>query len=675
MNQKLSPPVQLQAASSQSNPKYSCLPRWVQKNPHFTGRKSLLKSIREKLCDTAPKEYNHRLALFGMGGVGKTQIAIQYLVQYEAEYEGVYWITAETKAQLLSGFVSIAKETRCTDTTSQTQIEVAEAVLRWFDKSKDWLLVVDNLDEINIAYGYLPRLKSGGGHVLITTRNPNSPDIPAEGLRVDIHEPEEAKEMLLQRAQLRDEIGTGSAVEEEARLIVRSLGFLALAVEQAAAYVRVELAKDIFKFRSTYAVQRRKLHGRESSGNTYYKNTVATTWILSMKAIQSQNAAAVQLLKVFAFMNPDGITHQFLGAAQNVLSSVLQSNDSTTFNSHLTDALADLERFSLIFRPSSDLIRIHRLVQSVIKDQMTMDELENHRNLVCIVGLYGFPEFEHAIRTTCRNRESEIIAIIFEITEMKSEDAARLMARVGRYFQHDGKASEAAPLLSNAHTVFEIVKGKEAADTLRTMVNLAGSYRLLGRVKEAAEMEEKVVEARSRILGEEHPDTLWAMGNLALSYRSLAKVKEAAEMEEKVVEARSRILGDEHPDTLWAMGNLAGSYTSLGKVKEAAEMEEKVVEAKGRILGEEHPDTLWAMGNLAASYASLGKVREAAEMEEKVVEARSRILGEEHPDTLQTMGNLALSYKSLGKVKEAAEMEEKMVEAQSRILGKEHSIQ
>ena len=545
MNQKLRPPGQV-AEPPQSNPKYSCLPRWVQKNPHFTGRKSLLKSIREKLCDTAPKKYNHRLALFGMGGVGKTQIAIEYLVQFETEYEGVYWITAETKAQLLSGFVSIAKETRCTDTTSQTQIEVAEAVLRWFDKSKDWLLVVDNLDEINIAYGYLPRLKSGGGHVLITTRNPNSPDIPAEGLRIDIHEPDEAKEMLLQRSQLGHEIGTGSAVEDEARLIVRTLGFLALAVEQAAAYVRVELAKDIFKFRSTYAVQRQKLHGRESSGNTYYKSTVATTWILSMKAIQNQNPAAVRLLKVFAFMNPDGITLQFLGAAQNALSSILESNDLMTFNSHLTEALADLEQFSLIFRPASDLIRIHRLVQSVIKDQMTIDELENHRYLVCTVGLYAFPEFEHAIRITCRNCESEIIAIIFEITEMKSENAAILMDRVGRYFQQDGKASEAAPLLSNAHAVFEIVKGKEAADTLRTMGNLAVSYRLLGRVKAAAEMEEKVVETRSKILGEEHPDTLRTMQNLAGSYRLLERVKEAAEMEEKVAEARGRILGKEH---------------------------------------------------------------------------------------------------------------------------------
>ena len=181
----------------QSNPKYLCIPQWCQKNPHFTGRDSLLKCIREKLCDTTPKEYNHRLALFGMGGVGKTQIAIQYVVQFETQYEGVYWITAESSAQLLSGFVSIARDTRCTDTTSRTQAEIANGVLNWLYKTKDWLLVVDNLDDISLADGYLPRLRTGGGHVLITTRNPNSLNIPAEGLQIDVHEPDEAKELLL----------------------------------------------------------------------------------------------------------------------------------------------------------------------------------------------------------------------------------------------------------------------------------------------------------------------------------------------------------------------------------------------------------------------------------------------------------------------------------------------
>ena len=541
----------------QSNPKYLCIPQWCQKNPHFTGRNSLLKCIREKLCDTTPKEYNHRLALFGMGGVGKTQIAIQYVVQFETQYEGVYWITAESSAQLLSGFVSIARDTRCTDTTSRTQAEIANGVLNWLYKTKDWLLVVDNLDDISLADGYLPRLRTGGGHVLITTRNPNSLNIPAEGLQIDVHEPDEAKELLLQRAHLSTEIGSGSVKEKEAFEIVKSLGFLALAIEQAAAYIREELAKDIFQFRPIYSAQRGQFFDRERTGNTYYKTNVATTWLLSMNIVRDRNPRASRLLCLFAFMNPDGITLDFLRAAQRVLSVPLECENSAEFNTQLAKALRDLEQFSLIFRQSAEQIRNHRLVQSVIKDRMRPNEFEGHLSLICEVGLCAFPDFAHEVLMTCRKYESEIVAIVSELPGARTERAALLMSRLGRYFGEDGKPAQSVRLLSSATISWKCIKGEENRQTLATMRSLANSYSFLGQAQQAAEIQKKVLEVRCRILGEKHPDTLGTMGGLAISYWSLGQMKEAAEMQEKLFKVSCRILGEEHPDTLRTMHNLA----------------------------------------------------------------------------------------------------------------------
>jgi len=612
------------------------------------------------------------LALFGMGGVGKTQIAIEYVVQFETQYEGVYWITAETMAQLLSGFVSIANETRCTETASRSQTEIAQAVLSWLYRTKDWLLVVDNLDDISIANGYLPRLNPGGGHVLITTRNPNSINIPAEGLKVDIYDPEEGKELLLRRAQLADEMGTGSATEVEALEIVRSLGFLALAIEQAAAYIREELGNDIFKFQSIYSVRRRQFLDRETTGNTYYKNNVATTWLISMDVVERKNPRASQLLRLFAFMNSDGITLDFLQAAENVLSKKLQFDEGVDFNASLLRDLRDLEQFSLISRQGLYVTRIHRLVQSVIKDRMSTDEVDAYLSLICEVGLCAFPFFTHEMRMTCRKYESEIVPIVSGLGDRTTERASELLYRVGVYFGQDGKYNESVRLLSNAVNMRKSIRGEEHPVTLSTMHGLANSYWSLGKLNEAAEIGEKVLEARRRILGEEHPDTLWIMHGLAYSHWSLGKLNEAAEIGEKVLEARRRILGEEHPDTLSTMHNLANSCWSLGKVKEAAGIQEKVLGARRRILGEEHPDTLWIMHGLAYSYWSLGKVKEAAGIQEKVLEARRRILGEEHPHTLRTMHDLANSYGSLGKVKEAAGIQEKVLEAQRRILGEEH---
>ena len=619
----------------------------------------------------APKEYNHRVALFGMGGVGKTQIAIEYVVQFQSQYEGVYWIMAESSAQLLSGFVSIAIETRCIDTASRTQTEIAQCVLNWLYRTKDWLLVMDNLDDISIANGYLPRLKPGGGHVLITTRDPNSLSIPTEGMQIEVHEPHEATELILRRAQLFNEIGTRSAIEVEALEIVRSLGFLALAIEQAAAYIREELARDIFMFRPIYLGQRRQLLDRQTAGN-YYKNTVATTWLLSMAVIEGRNPQANQLLRIFAFMNPDGISLEFLRPAYGILSDILQCEDLAIFNAHLAKALRDLEQFSLIFRRRPGLVQIHRLVQFVIKDRMSTEELCKYRFLICKLGLCVFPDFAPEMRMKCRQYEGEIVTIISEIAETRTRDAASLMDRVGIYFLRDGKAREALRLFSDATEIKKRVNGEEHPETVLSLDSLASSYRLLGKVTEAAEMQEKVLEAKCRMLGEEHPDTLLTMDNLANSYVSLGKVKEAAEMQEKVLEVKCRVWGEEHPDTLSTMHNLANSYWLLGKAEEIAGMQEEVLEAKCRVLGEEHPDTLLTMDSLAISYGSLGKVKEAAEMQEKVLEVKCRILGEEHPDTLLTMHNLANSYGLLGKVTEATEMQEKVLEVKCRILGEEH---
>ena len=661
----------IRAQSSQSNPRYLCVPQWCQKNPHFTGRKTLIESIREKLCDSASEQYTHRLAIYGMGGVGKTQIAIEYVMTFENEYVGIYWITASSEAELLSGFQAIANETRCVNTESLTLSEIARQVLNWLYRSENWLLVLDNLDDITIAEGYLPRIRIGGGHVLITTRNPNSLNIPAEGMQIDVHEPDEAKDLLLRRTQMLDEIGTGSKVEHEAKAIVKVLGYLALAIEQAAAYIREDL-KDIFKFCAIYAAQRSQFHYRQSICNSYYKNTIATTWLMSMEAVESRNPQAGQLLRLLAFMNPDGTSLGFLEDGRHGFPDNFKSGTQTAFSANLRKALGDLEQFSLIFRPKPELILVHRMVQAVTKDRLLNNELNAYRIIVCDIGLLAFPEFAYENLLKCRAYQWQISSIVAEIKDMGNGAAAKLLRRVGTFLVRDGKARDGESLFAMAFSFAREILGEEHPDTLLTMDDLAWSYQSLGRTKEAAEMQEKVLEVRRRILGEEHPSTLGTMDNLASSYLSLGRTKEAAQMQENVLEVSRRILGEEHLDTLGTMDNLASSYQSLGRTKEAAQMQENVLEVRRRILGEEHPDTLRTMDNLAWSYQSLGRTKEAAQMRENVLEVRRRILGEEHPDTLRTMDNLAWSYQSLGRTKEAAQMQENVLEVSRRILGEEH---
>ena len=180
-----------------SQPTYFMVPQWCQKNPHFVGREELLEKLRNKLCDEQPNKFNHRVALFGMGGVGKTQVAIEYVVTYKRKYNSVFWITAVDQPSLVLGFQEIALLTKCANVEGMDGVSVAREVLRWFEKQSSWLLVMDNIDDISIVNDYLPNVAPCDGHILLTTRDPSTTGIPAQGLEVEVFECQIAANLLL----------------------------------------------------------------------------------------------------------------------------------------------------------------------------------------------------------------------------------------------------------------------------------------------------------------------------------------------------------------------------------------------------------------------------------------------------------------------------------------------
>lgn len=247
-----------------------------QRNIHFTGRENLLAKLRNELCKTMPRRWNHRIALHGLGGVGKTQLALEYAYSQKENYTGVYWISAATQASLFSGYQEIAKQTLCVPKgASLKPSEIASQVLRWLNGEENWLLVIDNLDDVSVVDGYLPSISSG--HTLITTRNQHYDQIPSEGFEIGVLELEDAIDLLLIRCKhitegnIEDNDVTNVATE-----IVKELGFLPLAIEQAAAYIR-EASRDIFMFLPSYRQNRKTHHARISKGNrNYYTESLAT---------------------------------------------------------------------------------------------------------------------------------------------------------------------------------------------------------------------------------------------------------------------------------------------------------------------------------------------------------------------------------------------------------------
>src|SRR5271170_1348308 len=632
------------------------VPQWCQNNPHFIGRSNLLETLRDKLIDEKPRKFNHRVALYGMGGVGKTQVAIEYVVRYKTEYNAVFWITAKDHASLLQGFQDIAGVTKCVDNDAMNAASVARETLTWLEKQSSWLLVLDNVDDISVVYGHLPDT-IGEGHLLITTRDPNATGIPAEGLQVEVFDPETATDMFLLRSNMSD--NGNATIRLEAVGIVTELGFLALAIEQAAAFIRESL-KDIFKFLAIYSASRKKVLAQRPRAHWAYDHVVATTWSLSFDTVKKRNPDAAQLLKLFAFLNPDEILVEFLEDGKAGLPEPLNTliGDSFEFNK----ALGDLEQFSLIRRPGDGrTISIHRLVQAVIKDNLVKEDKQKFMKIA--VALFGcaFPQFQEDERQICREYQSQVVGPLLTLTELGTEEVANVLLRVGCFLYADGKSDGAERFQGKAVELYTVIFSDDDSRTLTAMGHLAETYRDLGRTIEAADLQQQVLAAREKILGSEDPDTLTSMNNLAGTYAALGRRKEAADLHVKALEAQQRILGNEHPDILASMNNLAQAYNALGRTKEAAGLHEMVLEVCQRVLGSKHPNTLMSMRNVASTYHALHRTKEAVALGEKVLDARQILLGSEHPDTLTSMSDLALTYQALGRTKESAALHEKVL--------------
>jgi tetratricopeptide (TPR) repeat protein len=643
------------------------------RNPHFTGRDDLLQTIRNEIHDEQ-KGWKHHVALYGLGGVGKTQLALQYCYESKQHYDYIFWLSATDQTRLLNSFREVAILTgHEQQIAGQTPEVIAQTALRWLRSKEKWIVVFDNLDDIEIVNGYLPRIDSGG-HVLITTRNNNTDGIPAQGLEVPILDPNHAITLLRNRSEL-DEAKFPTPLASE---IVRELGYLPLAIEQVAAYIRMTI-KNIDEFLPIYRKSRPRILSRSPKGNNPYRNSVATSFLLSFKKLKTMEHGkhAANLLQLFSFLTPDGILIDFLRSGSKGLSGSLRKVVEDKFSFY--EALELLERFSLIRRSrgEGDIIIVHRLVQVVLKDNFSASELKDWRSEVLELCSSAMPEnIEHHLSEDAnrlRRYENQLLESLVDVAKVGSIKAASTLSRAAWFLEQDCKYNNSVRLMKLSVAIFESLFGDQDSRTLAAMHQLAMIYWGCGSLKEAEDLEDKVLKTTQRVLGEEHPYTLAMTSELALIYWSRGKLEEAEELGRRAAEADKRILGDEHQQTLMTLANLALTYNSLRRYEKAEEVGEKVVEARKRVLGEGDLDTLTSMHNLALSYQSRGKLKEAADMERKVLEARIKALGEEHSDTLISMTMLAGMYREQGNLEEAADMGARALEASRKVLGEEHT--
>jgi hypothetical protein len=331
-------------------------------NPFFTGRDLLLAEVHARL--TAPKAESRRAVLTGLGGVGKTQLAVEHAYRQRADYDLVWWVRSEQPTILLGDYADLANQPPLAAdlglAEDASQEAVAEAVRRWLERHHRWLLVLDNAVEPQAIAELLPR--SGTGHVLVTSQAETGWEPLAGSLPVGVLAPGDAAGFLLSRTEQDPEAAAAAAA------LASSLGGLPLALEQAAAYITATGTVSLASYAQLFAA--RALELLERGQPLGYRHTVATTWSLALQELQDAEPAAVTLLTLAAFLAPDDLPQPLLTTYKERLPEPLPIVAGDPLS--LADAVAALRRYSLI-RVVADGLFVHRLLQTVIRTGLDVD--------------------------------------------------------------------------------------------------------------------------------------------------------------------------------------------------------------------------------------------------------------------------------------------------------------
>ncbi|KAF4502802.1 ankyrin 3 [Fusarium agapanthi] len=639
------------------------------KNDLFVGREDVLVKLNGLLFE----QRREKVALVGLGGLGKTQIALQlafWVKENKPDYS-VFWMPALSMAGFEQECVKLVKALgiQCSEG------EDAKDAVRQYLSSKaagSWFLVVDNADDVEVFHNsthldggiisFLP--SSENGRTLFTTRSRKVASVAAK-TTVETLQPmrrDEAEALLEKYLTKKDELNDIENVSQ----LLDALTYLPLAIAQAAAYMNVyetPIVEYIQVLKDADAENIIELLEERYDDEVHYdtsQGAVATTWIVSFDRIRRTLPAAADLLSFMACVEPKGIPRSILPKLKT--------------EQKMTQAIGTLTGHGFLSRREGEaLFDMHSLVHLATRTWNKNEGREREVRQTTLTRVAEvFPTDEWKNRDMWRQYLPHALRLLGTEGCVESERGCELGLWVGRCLLVDGRMMEAVSALEPVVEIRERILAEDHPDRLSSEHVLAGAYLRDGQTKKAVEMLQYVVKIRERILVEDHLDRLSSEHMLAGAYLRDGQTKKAVEILEHVIEIRERILAEDCLDRLASEHVLAGAYLADGQTKKAVEMLQHVVEIQGRIVAKDHPDRLSSEHMLAGAHFRDGQTKKAVEMLQHVVEIRERILAEDHPDRLSSEHVLAGAYLRSGQTKKAVEMLQHVVEIRERILAEDH---
>jgi tetratricopeptide (TPR) repeat protein len=623
----------------------------------FIGRAQKLQELHTQLQDN-----NHLAitAIAGMGGIGKTELALQYALAQKGEYPaGLCWLRARDQ-EIATQIVTFAKAHLGLTPPDELEID-AQVRFCWQQWPEgDALIVLDDVTNYKAIEPYLPpsdpRFK-----LLLTTRlqlGAAVKDFPVEELD------EDSAIMLLESLVKNGRI---QAQSDDSKALCNWVGYLPLALELLGRFLARK--PDWSIVRLLKALEENRLETQAlivpESGMTA-KLGIAAALELSWQELNEAERDLACLLGMFA-------------SAPFSWPLVEKCYPNSEFDELEETRDHGLISRSLLNRVGESRYQLHQIVQEYfrIKLEQRSDKGEGIKGNYCRVMV--------AIAKTIDETPTinEIDSVRGEIVHLEevvnrwsdSLDAAELIwpyVAVGRYYAGQGNYELALPLYEEILLQCKQRLGAEHPDIATCLNNLAGLYERQGRYEEAVPLYLQALEMSRKLLGTEHPDLATSLNNLAHLYYSQGRYEEAEPLYQKALEMLRKLLGSEHPDLATSLNNLGLLYYSQGRYEEAEPLYQKALEMSRKLLGTEHPDIATSLNNLAYLYCSQARYEEAEPLYQKALDMRLKLLGREHPDVATSLNNLAELHYNQGRYQEAEPFYEQSLDMRLKQLGSEH---
>ncbi|CAG8083911.1 unnamed protein product [Penicillium salamii] len=677
------------------------------RDPDFVSRDTLLQQIHEKSSVAGS-----RIVLVGLGGVGKSQLAIEYSyhVRSQSPATWVFWVHASNEARFEQSFRDIAEQIKIPGRQDPKVniFKLVENCLRDENRGK-WLLVLDNVDNDQLLCSfsvagkedpissrtngstkplleYIPR--SLNGSIVITSRTRDVALKMADHkdlIEVKPMEESEALELLQRKLDQPSE-------SEEGRQLVNALELMPLAVVQAASCIRKraprysvsQYLRD-FQGSDREATKLLKKEAGHLCRDWEAKNSILVTWQISFDYIRQTKPSAAELLSLMSLFDRQGIPENLIRhqpkANDSSISEPLddlgdEEESESNIGPDFEDDISALRDFSFIsVSEDNTFFTMHRLVQLTMHAWLkSRGQIDEWREMFISNLCREFPMGEYENWGMCQALFPHVKCAISQQPASPNalQQWATLLYRAAYYASQRGNIADTREMAARSREQRMILLGEEHEEVLNSTVMLAKAHWLDDRWEEAEQLLVQVLKTHKTKLGEEHPSTLISLANLASTYRNQGRWDEAEQIDLHVIMTSKAKLGEDNPITLTSMSNLASTYRNQGRWKEAEQLEVQVMKTSKTKLGEDHPSTLTSMINLASVYRDQGRWKEAEQLDLQVMKISKMKLGEDHPSTLTSMSNLGSTHGYHGQWKEAEQLFLHVIKIRKTKFGEDH---